>query len=146
MREPKRVRNRKRRIEVLDWPGVRFRRHANAESAVSAFLNRPLDRRGHVVGGWGSVTGREMIVQAQRMGAWGFCEHAENGSQRAVVHWWARRKMSADRIFDLLFHECLHAVLTARGMDAHRQMEPFEALALRAFRATRQALAQEGEP
>ena len=146
MSKVKRIRNRKRRIEVVDWPGVRFRRYASAESVVRAFLGGSFERPGHVIGGWGRTTGKDMVTKARRMGAWGYCTHAGNGTVRATVHWWARRKMSADRIFELLFHECLHAVLTAHGMHAHRQMEPFEALALRAFRATRQALAQEGGP
>ena len=139
MMRSNRIRNRRTRIEVVNWPGVRFQRHVTARSVVAAFLGGTMDKPLQVIGGWGNTTGEDMLKKARAMGTWGFCQHAGDGSRVAVVHWWARRGASTGALFALLFHECLHAVLTAKGMIAHRQMMRFEAVARQAFRAVHRA-------
>jgi len=133
------VRVARRKIEVLDWPGVRFRRHRTARSVVSEFLYGRMTRPLQVGGGWGRVTGEQMVARATRMRHWGFCTHDRSGKTVAVVHWWASPGASREDVFLMLFHECLHGVLTAKGGEAHRQMERFESVARHAFRAWRRA-------
>jgi hypothetical protein len=80
-------------------------------------------------GGWGCISPKVLLARVRKEGTWGFYNHT-----LGEMHLWARRGTSRRNLFELIFHEVLHAFVALRGSKAHAAMAPLEAAANLAYK------------